>query len=110
MTDLNIIKDSTELRKLIAENPELPIVVLASEDSWNEESFAWCFCSNVRAAIDEILDCELPFGYGKVFNDRDEFEEELAIYLDVPDEDIFQRELEKYNPYWKKVIAIYADN
>ena len=29
MQKLNIVKDSTELRKAIAENPELPIVVMA---------------------------------------------------------------------------------
>ena len=110
MYNLNIIKDCAELRKLITENPELPIVVLAGEDSWLDEGFSWWYCSNVRATIDEILDCECPFGYGKVFNDKDEFEEYLAYYLNLSDEDILQRELEKYNPYWKKVIAIYVDN
>lgn len=33
MTDKSIIHDSAELRQLIAENPKLPIVVLAGENA-----------------------------------------------------------------------------
>lgn len=41
MSELNIIQDSTELRKLIAENPDLPIVVMVGEEAaeaWNSRS------------------------------------------------------------------------
>lgn len=33
--NIDLIHDATELRKLIAENPDLPIVVLAGEDANN---------------------------------------------------------------------------
>lgn len=120
MNETGLVHDTTELRKLIAENPELPIVVLAGEDSWWDQGYAWYFCHDVKVHIDEILDCQLPFGDGYIYNDKEDFEEALWEYLDETEEygsypeevaeAAFQQELEKYKPYWKKVIAIYADN
>ena len=109
MKETGIVIDSKELRKLIVENPDLPIVVLAGEDAWLDEGFCWWFCSDVRAKLSEVLDCQLPFG-NTIYTDRGDFEEDLADYLNEPDEDKFNAELRKYDPYWKKVIAIYADN
>ena len=53
-----------------------------------------------------------------VFTDRDRLEEKIADdlyeeYNNKTDEEYneaVKRELEKYEPYWKKVIAIYATN
>ena len=45
MSDLNIIKDSTELRKLIAENPDLPIVVMVGEDAAFSDCY-WTYCTD----------------------------------------------------------------
>lgn len=119
MTDLGIVHDTTELRKLIAENPDLPIVVLAGEQAWIEE-YGYSYCTEVFCSLDWVLDCEIPFGGGIVPTDKDDFEEQLANYLcDLPeyhtlsDEDFDRRlkeEVAKYEPYWKRVIAIHADN
>lgn len=119
MTDLGIVHDTTELRKLIAENPDLPIVVIAGEESYSGE-WGYEYCTNVRCDLGEVLDCKIPFGNGIVPTDKDDFEERLAEYLcDLPewkelsDEEFDKRlkeELAKYESYWKKVIAIYADN
>ena len=35
---LGLIHDATELRKLIAENPDLPIVVIAGEEANNGDT------------------------------------------------------------------------
>lgn len=109
MKETGIVIDSKELRKLIAENPDLPIVVLAGEDSWLDEGFCWWFCSDVKAKLSEVLDCQLPFST-TIYTDHEEFADDLADYLNAPDEYILQAELKKYDSYWKKVIAIYADN
>lgn len=119
MTDLGIVHDTTELRKLIAENPDLPIVVLAGEQAWIED-YSYTCCTEVSCKIGWVLDCEIPFGDGIVPTDEDDFKEQLENYLcDLPecenlsDEEFDKRlkdELAKYEPYWKKVIAIYADN
>lgn len=119
MTDRGLVHDITALRKLIAENPDLPIVVLAS-DTANTGDFGWMYCENVSFKIGEVLDCDLPFDSEYVFTDRDEFEEALADYLcDVPEAEnllgaefdkFVDDELAEYEPYWKKVIEICASN
>lgn len=119
MTDWEIVHDTTELRKLIAENPDLPIVVLVGEKAYSGE-WGYEYCTNVSCHLGKVLDCEIPFGNGIVPTDKDDFEEQLAEYLyDLPewkslsDEEFDRRlkeEVAKYEPYWKKVIAICADN
>lgn len=117
----SIIKDSTELRKLIAENPELPIVVLVGSDAaWDDYAYTYCTC--VSCFIDEILDCEPPFyNEGFVVNDKEDFRERMEEWLldqddryakmsDAEFDVILTEELKKYEPYWKKCICIRADN
>lgn len=50
MNDFNIVKDSTELRKLIAENPELPIVVMVGEEATSSDYY-WTYCSDLRCVV-----------------------------------------------------------
>lgn len=119
MTDLGILHDTTELRKLIAENPDLPIVVCVGEEAYSGE-WGYEYCANVFCELDEILDCKIPFGNGIVPTDKDDFEECLAEYLycipenkELSDEDfdkLVKAELAKYEPFWKKAIVIHADN
>ncbi len=115
-----LIHDSAELRKLIAENPNLPIVVLAGEEAASPE-WCWTYCADIKCSIDEILDTKTPYDHedGTLFTDRDDFSEcvEEALYDlfydGIGDESLASRvksELEKYEPYWRKVIAIYATN
>jgi hypothetical protein len=119
MERLNIIKDIPELRKLILENPELPICVLVNyEVVWDE--YAYTYASSVQAYIGEILDCEVPHKDGYVFNDRDDLREHIEYYLeedtdgqglcDEEFEKLVDKELEKYELYWVKAIIVRADN
>ncbi|MCX4356855.1 MAG: hypothetical protein OSJ43_11665 [Oscillospiraceae bacterium] len=119
MTDLVNVHDTAELRKLIAENPNLPIVVLVGQEAASWE-YAWTYCTKVYCGLDEILDCEIPFGGGIIPTDKDDFEEQLADYLcDLPEnkglsdsefDKLLKEEMAKYEPYWKKVISISANN
>ena len=110
-------KETGELRKLILENPDLPIVVLAGEEA-NGGDYCWMFCSDISFCIDEILDCDY-YDYGDaIFTDRDRLEEKIENdlydeYYDKSDEEYekaIKDKLAKLEPYWKKVIAIYATN
>lgn len=114
--------DSAELRKLIAENPELPIIVCAGESA-NTGEWGWEYCSKMYCEVTEVLDCDLPFGEGHIYDDRDEFEEKLWEYMEdhIPKSDLAtmtdeefdllaKKELATYEPYWKKVILINVDN
>jgi hypothetical protein len=120
MYKFNIVKDSTELRKLIAENPELPIVVMTSYEATSDEWY-WTYCSIVRCEVGEVLDCKTPWKEGIVYSDRTEFEEDLADYLSdtiensnkLSDEEfnnLVATQKDVYEEYWHKAIIIKADN
>lgn len=113
----SLAKESDELKSLILENSDLPIVVLASEEA-NCGGHYWMFCSSVSFRIDEILDCDFYDSDDTVFCDRDSLEqyiEEMLYdeYCDKSDEEYgeaIKNKLAELEPYWTKVIAIYATN
>ena len=118
---LDLTTKTDELKKLIAENPELPIVVLPGTEATDGEQSM--YCSDIRFYIDEILDCEVPY-MEYIETDRVNFEEQIEEWLwdemggndrnSKLSETVFEETLketkEKYEPYWKKVIVIHADN
>lgn len=124
-----ILADSTELKKLISDHPDYPIAVVCSEDV-NCGDYSWMYASDIRFSVGEILDCEQPVDDCRIYNDRDDFEEDLEEWLwdymcdklfcdgpyddGEPSEEEFQKKLKeeiaKYDPYWKDCIIIYADN
>lgn len=116
---LCLSKSSDELKQLIAEYPDLPIVVLVGRYAALDD-YGYTYCTQIHFSIEEILDCTLPFGDDYVYNDRDDFENALSDYLadceeyeNLSDEEfqtLLDKELSKYEPYWKKVIAITGDN
>ena len=116
---LCLSKSSDELKQLIAENPDLPIVFLVGQYAASDD-YGYTYCTQIHFSIEEILDCTLPFGDDYVYNDRDDFENALSDYLadceeyeNLSDEEfqtLLDKELSKYEPYWKKVIAITGDN
>ena len=113
----SLSKNTDELKKLIAENPDLPIVILADEES-NCGDYRWTYCSKISFDISEILDCDYYDYDDVVFTDRDRLEEKISddLYGDYFDktkeeyEDAVKNEIKKLEPYWTKVIAIYASN
>lgn len=117
LDNYSLVQKSDELKKLILENPELPIVVLAGEEA-SSDCWGWTYCSSISFHISEILDCDFYDYDDCVFTDKDRLEEKIGDdlwdeYHDKSDEEYdaaVKRELEKYEPYWKKVIAIYATN
>jgi len=116
---LNLSKSSDKLKQLIAENPDLPIVVLVGQYAALDD-YGYTYCTKIHFSVDEILDCTLPFSDDYVYNDRDDFKDALLNYLaeceeyeNLSDEEfqtLLIKELSKYEPYWKKVIAITGDN
>lgn len=110
-------KKSDELKKLILENPDLPIVVLAGEEA-NGGNYSWMFCSYISFRIEEILDCDYLDYNDCVFCDRAHLEEHIEDvlydeYCEKPDEEYdeaIKSKLAELEPYWTKVIAICATN
>lgn len=112
-------KQTEELKQLITEHPDYPIVVICNSDVVADDGYNWWYAPDISFSIGEILDCEQEVNDEKVYTDRDDFEEDLADvigdsgdYDETTDEEfdkIVQEELKKYEPYWKKVIRIRAD-
>lgn len=117
LSKYGLTHQSNELRKLIMDNPDLPIVVLASDEA-NNGDWCWQYCYSVSCGIDEILDCDFVDNYDAVFNDRDYLEEYLydILYDEYLNKSATEyneavtRKMEELEPYWTKVIAIYASN
>lgn len=110
-----LLTKTDELRRLIIENPELPLVVMAGMDC-NNGDWAFMSCSDCHAELGEILDCDQEVNDEKVYSDRDDFREDLEYCYDDFEgsdqefEQMIAHELEQYEPYWKKCIFLYVDN
>ena len=111
----NLLTATTELRQLILDNPDLPLLVFAGEDC-NSGDYMYMSCSNCRAYKGEVLDCSQKINEEKVYWDRDDFEEDLAdFYSDFKgsEEDfnkLVKEKLAEYEPYWRDCIILNVDN
>ena len=79
------LNDTTELRKLIIENPELPLLVFCGEDSWTDQ---WSY---EQAQVNSVRIDELTL-YGDLWLDKDDYEDRLRDdlcddYVDLSDEE-----------------------
>lgn len=112
-----IVNSAMELRQLIIDNPDLPMVVFAGEDANAGGDYMYSACSHVSAYIGEFLDCQQTINDEKCYCERDDFKEDLENtlddYFEESEEDFnnrVQRELAEYDPYWKPCIILYVNN
>lgn len=112
----DLLHAADELRKLLIENPDLPLLVFAGEDC-NTGDYSFMSCGYVHAYVGEYLDCMQEVNDERCYTDRGEFEEDLGDQLcddfEGSDEewDVFlKKRTAKYDPYWKKCIILYVDN
>lgn len=112
------LKQTDELKELIAKYPDYPIVVIVDSEVVADYDYGWWYAPEIRFGIGEILDCEQDVDDEKTYIDRDELKEDIEEMLSLDnryeklsDEDfnkVVKKELNKYEPYWKKVIQIRA--
>ena len=116
----SLLTATDELRKLILDNPGVPLLVFAGEDC-NSGDYSYMSCSSCHAALDEFLDCLQEVNEERVFTDRTDFEEAFADYLyyqeyhdwkgnDSEWDAYVERRVKEYDPYWRKCIILYVDN
>lgn len=106
---------TNELRKLIIENPDVPLLVFAGEDCNRGE---WCYesCTNCSVKLGEFLDCMQEIDPEICFDDRDEFQEALEDHYSDFDgsdnefEQFIENKMLEYDSYWKKCIILYVNN
>ena len=112
------VKQTDELKKLISEHPDYPIVVMVDSEVVGDD-YGWWYAPELSFSIGEILDCEQDIDNEKTYTDREEFMEDIEDKLSWSDEyeNLSDNEIDKmieniyreYEPYWKKVIQIRAD-
>ena len=111
-----LINSTQELRQLILDNPDLPLLVFAGEDANSGGDYAMMCCSSVHAYIGEFLDCQQTVNDERCYTDRDDFKEALDNLWyefdgsDAEFEAFIEEKLLEYEPYWKKCIILSVDN
>ena len=78
-------KQTDELKQLISEHPDYPIVVLCSYDVCGDDDSCWWYAPEIWFSIGEILDCEQDINDEKVYTDKDDFEEDVRFMLECDD-------------------------
>lgn len=108
---------STEvLRRMILENPDLPLVVFAGEEA-NIGDYSWMCCTDVRAEKGEMLDCAGP-NDEYIYTDRDNLEDDVDDMLysevgNIPDDEynrLLKERMREYEEYWTECIILYVTN
>lgn len=113
------VKQTEELRKLICEHPDYPIIVMVNCDVVCDDMYAWWYAPDLRFEIGEILDCDQEVNDERVYTDRDDFREDIQYALECDEshdndtdeefDEAVKKIMDEYEPYWKDVIMIRAD-
>lgn len=98
---------SKELLKLIAENPDLPVVPMVDSEVYGGEEYGYWLGSFGRSEVGEYALFD-----DRYFTDRDDLEEVYADYiaddyLDMSDDEFFAMVKEKTKDWWTKAILVY---
>lgn len=108
-TGLNCsLNDTTELRNLILENPELPLLIFCGEDSWHDEY------PYEQADVGKVGIQELTF-YNDWWMDKEDYEDRLSDdlcdeeeYKDLSDQEYNQMIEQKVaETEFVKAIVVY---
>lgn len=114
-----LLNSAEELRQLIIDNSDLPLLVFAGENC-NSGDWSYMSCGYVKASKGEFLDCAQEINDERCYTDRDEFEEDIADnmaydsqYEALPDDEfdaLVKQKAAEYESYWKPCIILYVDN
>lgn len=114
-----MLKSSEELRKLIIENPNLPILTFVSDDA-NSRDYQYV-TANISCDKGWVLDAPaqmLPI-FDKVYTDEEDLENDIRDDLydsdtkELSDEEfdkLVSDKLKELELYWKECIIIWVTN
>lgn len=113
-----LLHSADELKQLIVENPDLPILVFAGDDA-NNGDYSYMSCSYVSAKKGEFLDCRQQIDECKCYTDRDDFEDDVENvlaeekqYRDLSDDEfntLVEQTVNEYDDFWKPCILLHVD-
>ncbi|MBD5534642.1 MAG: hypothetical protein HDQ99_03070 [Lachnospiraceae bacterium] len=103
------LNDTTKLRNLILENPDLPLLIFCGEDSWHDE----CPYEQADVSSEEIKELTL---YNNYWMDKNDYEDRLSDdlcerqeYIDLSDQEynyMIKQKVEETE--FVKAIVIYV--
>lgn len=104
------LEDTTELRKLIIENPDLPLLFFVGDDAYIDDGYQYSMAYASDAEIQELT------LYSGVWMDKDDYAEKLGDdlafeeeYKDMTDEEYDKMVDQKVNETeFVKAIVIYV--
>lgn len=104
------LTDTTELRKLIMENPDLPLLIFCGEESYYDDGYSYSMAYASNAKIQELT------LYNDIWMDKDDYAEKLSDdlafeeeYEDMTDEEYDKMIDQKVNETeFVKAIVIYV--
>lgn len=104
------LEDTTELRKLIIENPDLPLLFFVGDDAYHDDGYSYSMAYGSNAEIQELT------LYSDVWMDEDDYTEKLSDdlafeeeYKDMTDEEYDAMIDQKVNKTeFVKAIVIYV--
>ena len=110
MISLDVLHSTEELKKLILENPELPLLISVGEEVKGYlASSMWC-------GKGEFLDCDQTIDEEVTYSDREMFEDDVREYYeyqfegsDAEFDKYIKDKLNEYEPYWKPCILVHVD-
>jgi hypothetical protein len=111
-----VFHSAAQLRQLILEHPDLPLLVFAGDDC-NIGDYRYALCSDVSACVGEFLDYDQAINEERCYTDRDEFEEDLTDCLSEgfdgsanEFDKLIEDQLWYYERFWKPCIILFVDN
>lgn len=112
-----LIMQSSDLRKILSEHPDLPLVILVESDVVQDDYGFW-FGSRYYCKLGEVLDyTPTEVSDEHSYTDRTDFEEAVESFVcesaerGLTDEELKERTkaiMDRYEPYWKKAILVYV--
>lgn len=119
MNDYYFLSECKKLKKLITQNPDLPLIFFADEAA-NNGAYRYMSCNEIEAYKGKILDCPNTVDNETIFDSKRWFEEDLremlcekyaySNFTDDEFEEIFKEEKSKYDDKWKDCIIVYVRN
>lgn len=113
-----LLFSADKLKHLIAENPDLPILVFVGSDTTTGD-YTVASCNYVSAAKGEVLDCAQRIDECRCYTDRDEFEYDVFTVLQGEEQydkltddeflSVVKHKVAEYDAFWKPCIVLYVE-
>lgn len=117
VSKIDICAKTDELRELILQRPELPIVVLTDYEVVADDSYTYWYGQDITFSIDRLICIKRRYDdYWTTVNDESDLEDYLANeladmdeYKDLSDsefDELVKAKVKEYEPLWTECIVI----